>query len=466
MPKRNLAWIAVIALIAAAFWKLPQTAARYDTLDRAFGALIAVRSRIANYYVEPVDDEALVTGAIRGMLRELDPHSVYISPRELADFTKQSEGRFGGIGIALDDPPIEGGRELVVLSPMEDTPAFHAGILAGDRILAVDGEPIESFATVPELMIQEAMHRISGEPGTPVTLTLRQPGQPASRDITIRRAIIRIASVTGWYRPGGVEWEYFVDKPSRIGYVRLSGFVAETYDQLRQTLSDLRERGMAGLVLDLRDNSGGLLDSAINVSDLFLSEGIILTTRRMDQLVNTWEASRENTVSDFPVVILINRSSASAAEIVAGALRDHDRAVLVGERSYGKGSVQNVYELPPPHDGGRMKLTVAYYHLPSGRCIHRKPKATDDEWGVHPDELVALTDDELRAMWDARRKSGIVYSTATQPSAGPSAAASALPTTTPHPAPPAIDRQLARAIEILREQLASEPEPATARVEP
>ena len=251
-------------------------------------------------------------------------------------------------------------------------------------------------------------------------------------------------------------------------YVRLSGFVDESYDQLRQTVGDLREQGMTGLVLDLRDNSGGLLDSAVNISDLFLSEGTILTTRRMDKQLNEWRASPEGTVPDFPVVVLLNRFSASAAEIVAGALRDHERAVLVGERSYGKGSVQNVYELPRPHDGGRMKLTVAYYHLPSGRCIHRKPKATDGEWGVHPDELIALTDDELRAMWDVRRKSGIVYSTATQPSAGPSAAAAALPTTTTRPAPPVIDRQLARAVEILREQLATdlEPEPATARVEP
>ena len=444
MPKRNLAWVVVIVLIAAGLWKLPKTAATLDSLDKTFGPMMAVRAKIAEHYVDTVEDDELVAGAIRGMLSELDPYSNYISPEDIAEFNKMAGGEYGGIGIEIGK--IRDGR-LIVVTPIEDSPAFHEGILAEDRILAVDGVSLKKNISIPM-----AVRLISGKAGTMVTLTVHHPTHPEPRDITIRRGTISIASVKGWYRRDGSEWVYFVDRESRIAYVRLIQFVNASRGELSRQIHRLREERMNGLILDLRDNGGGLLTSAVAIADLFLPSGTIVTTRRMGKQIDEWIATREGTLAPFPLVVLINRGSASASEIVAGALRDHGRATIVGERSYGKGSVQNVYSLPG--DNTRLKLTVAYYHLPNGQCIHRtKDSEQDQSWGVAPDVEEVLTDQEIMAMGMARRSSDVIHPPSTRPADGEDAATTTRPAATTQAGPPPVDRQLARAIEILREQI-------------
>ncbi len=455
MPKRNLAWVAVIALIAAASWKLPEMVARVETVNRSFDPLIAARNEIYKHYVEPADDDTLVTGAIKGMLWELDPHSAYISPEDLDEFRKHSKGEFGGVGIEIDPTP----SGLIVISPIEDTPAYHAGILAGDRILAIDGVSAE-----PPMVVTEAMQRIMGQPGTTVNLTVFHPSHSVPRTIPVRRAMIKIASVKGWYRPDGGDWMCFLDEEERIAYLRITSFVGATPEELKRMIQSLQEQRMRGLVLDLRDNGGGLLGSAIEVADLFLSDGTIVTTRRYGdpskdgdgEPLEEWTATAEGTLSSFPMVVLTNHVSASASEIVAGALRDHDRAVLVGERTFGKGSVQNVYPLPPPQQEAHIKLTVAYYYLPDGECIHRTKKSVEDgSWGVGPDEEVVLSEKELIHMRNDRVRGGVVRAPTTAPADDDSAEEpSEQPAPATRPVMPQPDRQTARALEILREKLA------------
>jgi len=463
MPKRNLAWVVVIVMVAAGLWQLPKTAARLDSLDKTFGPMMAVRAKIAKHYVDSVDDEALVAGAIRGMLSELDPYSNYISAKDYAAFQQASDGEYGGVGIELGRDP---DGQFIVVSPIEDSPAFHAGVLAGDRILAVDNEPLKS-----NTLIEDVVNLIMGEAGTTVTLTVQHPTQPRPREIPILRDRIALASVKGWYRQVDGAWDYFLDLESRIAYIRLTSFVEASRGDLERAIAQVREQRMAGLILDLRNNGGGLLSSAVSIADLFLPEGTIVTTKRMDVQLNEWKATREGTLPAFPLVVLINRNSASASEIVAGALRDHQRATIVGERSYGKGSVQNVYTMP--EDNTALKLTVAYYHLPNGECIHRTqasekdalhgaaqdprrrrlsstPSEKNASWGVAPDVEVLMTDEELVATYVTRREADVIRPPSTAPSDDD---ATTRPAPTTQVGSPPMDRQLAKAIEVLREKL-------------
>ena len=460
MPKRHLVWVAVITLLAVAFWKLPRTIARLDTLDKAFGALVAVRAEIAKHFVEPIDQDKLISGAIEGMLRELDPFSAYLSPEEFEAFRKHADGQFGGVGIELT---MQDGRMLVV-TPIENTPAYYAGVLAGDQILAVDGDSTESMT------VMEVIRRITGEPGTSVGLTLLHPTHDGPRSITLLRSIVNISPIAGWYRGVGGDWVYFVDPDHRIAYVRLTSFVPASRDDLERTISRLRDERMRAVVLDLRFNGGGLLNSAIEVTDLFVDSGTIVTTRRGGALLQEWTAADEGTLASFPMVVLINRSSASASEIVAGALRDHKRATVVGERSFGKGSVQNLFPLPPPYNGAHVKLTVAYYHLPNGECIHRRRMgrrsgdgqaggvdngASSPGWGVEPNVEVLLNDEENRRLRLAWRAAGVIQPATSKPRAdsAPDPGGSGVASRSP-PSPPPIDPQLEAALAVLRDRLA------------
>lgn len=317
-------------------------------------------------YVGEVTDDALIEGAIRGMLKVLDPHSAYLDATELRILDSDTEGQFGGVGIEVD---VNDGW-LTVLRVMPGGPAAKAGVRTGDRFLRIDGQDAR------DLSIEDALQRMRGAPGTRVSVTLRRRDAPNAIEVTLTRDVIHVDAVEGKLLADGVV------------YVQLRMFQADTITQLRRVLDEAADRAAAqggkvnGLLLDLRDNPGGLLSAAVLVADEFLNEGVIVSTRgRGGKLLRENRAQRSGTRPDWPMVVLTNGYSASAAEIVAGALHDHRRAVLVGTRTFGKGSVQNIVDLP---DGTAIKLTTALYYTPAGTSIQAR--------GIQPDVLIEQLD--------------------------------------------------------------------------
>jgi carboxyl-terminal processing protease len=352
-------------------------------------------------YVGEVSDDALVEGAIRGMLKVLDPHSAYLNANELRILDSDTEGHFGGVGIEVD---VNDGW-LTVLRVMPNGPAAKVGVKPGDRFLTIDGQ------SARDLSIEDALQRMRGEPGTRVKVTLRRRDAPAAIDLTLTRDLIHVDAVEGRLLPDGVV------------YVQLRVFQEDTVSQLRRVLDEAVDRAAAdggkvsGLLLDLRDNPGGLLSSAILVADEFLNDGVIVSTRgRGGKLLRENRAQKSGTRPDWPMVVLTNGYSASAAEIVAGALHDHQRAVLVGTRTFGKGSVQNIVDLP---DGTAMKLTTALYFTPSGTSIQAK--------GIEPDVFIEQLDPNV--LKEARLGAGEVSEASLAGHLGN--AAGPLPTTAP-----------------------------------
>ena len=309
-------------------------------------------------YVQEVQSEELVEGAISGMLRTLDPHSSYLDPDAYKELQVETKGSFGGIGIEIT---VRDGV-LTVVSPLEGTPAYELGIQAGDQILRVDGEPTK------EMTLMEAVKKMRGPKGTNVVLTIMRGEFTKPQDFVITRATIAIRSV----RSNTLEPGY--------GYIRLSQFQSSTARDLRKEITELEKenKSLKGLILDLRNNPGGLLDQAVKVSDEFLNEGLIVYTGgRLKSQDMRFEAHMNTRPHSYPIVVLVNEGSASAAEIVAGALQDHKRAVVVGVKTFGKGSVQTVM---PLRNGAALRLTTALYYTPSGRSIQAK--------GIEPDIVV------------------------------------------------------------------------------
>ncbi len=429
MPKRNIVWIAVGAIVAVLLWKVPEAIIRRDALYSQFGPLLDVRVQILRNYVEPLDEQVLLRGAIDGMLNRLDPYSEYYSAQEYEQFSKRTEGQFYGIGIEVGE--LESG-EMVVVSPIEGSPAFRAGLRAQDRITRIDGK------RTTDLTLVQGVGLITGEPGTPVTLTVYRPSTSLVFDKTIKRELVRVPTVRGWARSQQWEWDYLIDPDLRIGYVRILSFERTTAEQLDAVLRKLLARNrIRGLVLDVRDNPGGLLDVVVHIANGFLAEGKIVSTEGRTSAEQLYYATRGDTYPDIPLVILVNRGSASASEILAGSLQDHRRAKVVGEQTFGKGSVQAVF--PVENNHGAVKLTTGYYYLPNGERIHGR--------GVTPDETVELTAEEQAELHASQLS---VYST------------SRIPTTTQvttstapagGPVEIIIDRQLQAGLDILRRQL-------------
>ena len=352
--------------------------------------------QVERNYVKDVDRRRLLEAAIKGMMEELDPYSSFIAPEELTKFTEAVEQEFGGIGIQVQPDPKT--RMLTVVSPLPGTPAYKAGVLAGDTIVEVEGKPAEGMTT------EEAVKLLKGPPGVEVTIAVKHLGSEEIHHLKMTRELIHVATVMGDHYNDDGSWDFMVDRENKIGYVRLTHFSRRSADELLDALKALKSEGMRGLVLDLRFNPGGLLTQATEIADVFLDSGKIVSTKGRNTEEKVWEARKPGTWSGFPMAVLVNRYSASASEIVSAALQDHDRAVVVGERTWGKGSVQNVIEL----EGGSsaLKLTTASYHRPSGKNIHRFPNAKDeDDWGVMPDDgfLVRQEDDELRRYLEYRR---------------------------------------------------------------
>jgi carboxyl-terminal processing protease len=341
--------LAVMVGVVAGFY-IPDVLARRLTAPEFFDRLVDIRSEIVRNYVDEPDEEQMMIGAIDGMINTLeDPYTVYFTAEQLKGFEKHTRGTFSGIGAEIDKE----GNFIRIASPLEDSPAFKAGVMAGDLITHVDGESIEGFAT------EEAIKRITGPQGTEVVLTLRRGEK--SFDVTIVRDRIKIQTVKGMTRDGAGHWNYMLDPEKKIGYIRMTQFSQPTYENLTEALDELTKAGMKGLILDLRYNPGGLLDTAIKVANLFLDEGVIVSTKGRNSPERVWNAESAGTLDEFPLVVMTNEGSASASEILAGALKYNDRAIVLGTRSVGKGSVQQI--IPTGRRSGRNQADhVAVLH--------------------------------------------------------------------------------------------------------
>jgi carboxyl-terminal processing protease len=332
----------------------------------------------------------------KGALSSLDPYTVIYWPSQAQRFEKALTNQFTGIGIRFskeDESP-------KVLSVLPDTPAYRSGLEAGDVIVAVDGVGMGRMS--PECVAQN----IAGPEGTKVTLTVRHEGEDKTRDITLHRTSIVVPSIRGWQRSETDEWRYMIDAYNKIGYIRISCFDVRTVGDFERTLIQLEKQGLRGLILDMRSNPGGLLTGAIEIADMFIKEGLIARIQPRCGMPTYVSAQREKTHPDYPLVVLIDRFTASSAEILSGVLQEpkHNRATIVGERSYGKSSVQSIVS----HIGGgaKLKYTTAYYYLPSGQKIknrHMDTKRSSEDWGVLPDVNIKLRSAELQNMAKMQR---------------------------------------------------------------
>ena len=333
-------------------------------------AFAEVFGRIKEEYVEGVDDKALLEDAIRGMLSGLDPHSSYLDTEDYRDLQVGTRGEFGGLGIEVG---MEDGF-VKVIAPIDDTPAQRAGLQAGDSIIRIDQKPVKG------LSLNDAVNLMRGQPGTQIKLTVLRSTEEKPFDVTIERAIIQVASVRSRILEPG------------FGYVRISHFQARTTEDVLkavETLNESNEGILKGLVLDLRNNPGGVLNSAVGVSDAFLTEGLIVYTKgRQEDSKLQFQAGPDDVLAGAPMVVLVNGGSASASEIVAGALQDHHRAIVMGNQTFGKGSVQTIV---PIDEATALKLTTARYFTPSGRSIQAQ--------GIAPD--IALERGEFQPLADA-----------------------------------------------------------------
>ncbi|MCI0357020.1 MAG: S41 family peptidase [Planctomycetaceae bacterium] len=372
MPRRNLIVLLLAALVSlACYWRASRN--RFgDTFSQAMNIVV-------QDYVDEVEPRRLFEGAMDGMMDQLDMYSGYTPPQEYLQFKEQIDGEFPGIGVMVEVD--EKSKQLKVLVPTPGSPAAKAGLRPGDVIEAVNGH---ATADVP---ISEVVKRIKGSAGTTVTLTLRRKGRPEPLDVVIPRANIAIESVLGDVRRADGTWIFHLQGDPRIGYVRLTTFAERTADDFRRALDDAKPgQDIDGLILDMRGNEGGLLSAAVDLCDMLLDEGLIVSTRGREGVEKSSYHAKPGTdlPADFPVVVLVDRYAASASEIFAAALQDHQRAAIVGERTWGKGTVQNIEEL----EGGKsaLRITIATYWRPSGKDIHKRRNAKDsDDWGVRAD---------------------------------------------------------------------------------
>ena len=344
---------------------------------RNLGDLVLAMEIIDREYVEKPDKDKLYQAAMKGMIDSLDPYSSYIPAESLKQFQAVFEQEFGGLGISLDGLPRR--ERLTIIATLFDSPAFRAGVKPGDVILQIDG--VDSAKSE----VEEVSKKLRGKEGTSVTLTLERANKPEPLVIKILRAKIEVESVLGDRRRMDGSWEFAMEEDPSIAYMRLELFGEKTTEELKAAIATVRKE-CQGLIMDLRDNTGGLLVAAKDICDMFLDDGEIVSTRGRDDRIDQRYYAQFGTEigNSVPIAILINEHSASASEVVAGCLQDRGRATIVGDRSFGKGSVQNVI----PLDAGMaaMRLTTAYYYPPSGRLIHRRPSAKpEDVWGVSPD---------------------------------------------------------------------------------
>jgi carboxyl-terminal processing protease len=361
-------------------------AAEKENAYRQVELFMRVLERVRQDYVDgdKVSYQDLIYAAMRGMISQLDPHSEFMEPAKYTEQKTEIEGHFGGLGIVI------GMRDnvLTVIAPMEDTPAYRAGILTGDKIIKIEGKSTE------KMTVSDAMLKLRGEPGSEVSITVLRPSNNNVQDFRLKRAIIKVSTVKDIN--GRSEFPLSQDK---IGYIRITQFWEQTADDFRDALKKMAKQGMRGLVLDLRNNPGGLLDQAVKVCDTFLPSGqmIVSTEGRSARMKpEPFRARGRDEYPNLSIVVLVNNGSASASEIVAGCLQDLGRAFIMGEQTFGKGSVQSILPLP---DGSAVRLTTAKYYTPSHRVIHEK--------GITPDAIIPMTAEEEEALYFKRLPGGL-----------------------------------------------------------
>ncbi|MDD4357774.1 MAG: S41 family peptidase [Smithellaceae bacterium] len=366
MKNLSAKWLVSVVVVLGLFilfWPSSESkvSAKEKNIYKEIKTFNEVLDMVQKNYVEQVDSSTLIQGAINGMIKTLDPHSAFMTAEVYKGLEEETRGHFGGIGIEITMVK----DVLTVVSPIEDTPAYKAGVKAGDQIIKINGK------STKDISIMEAVKKLRGKKGTKVTITIARESMIKPQDIVLTRAEIQVKSVKS---------KTF---DNNIGYIRISSFNEKTAADLRRALADVEAKSnhLQGLVLDLRNDPGGLLNQAIEVSDMFLRSGIIVSTRGRTKNMETRTQARDDGIREVtaPMVVLVNEGTASAAEIVAGALQDNGRALIVGTQTFGKASVQTVIRL---EDGSALKLTTARYYTPKGRSIQAE--------GIKPDLVVKL----------------------------------------------------------------------------
>lgn len=394
MPRRNLIALFLASLVALVCYQRASRNRYADTFAQAM-------NRVSTDYVDEVEPRILFEGAMDGMMNQLDMYSAYTPPTDYRRFKEEMDGEFPGIGIMVDTRPEA--KPVTVLAPLPGSPAAKAGMKAGDLIIAVDGTETDG------LTIEEAVALVKGPTGSSVKLRVERKDGSQPLEFTVPRAYIPIESVLGDARREDGTWIYRLVEHPRLGYIRIDAFAERTADDLKAALEVYQHPGseIDGLIIDLRGNAGGLLSAAVDCCDQFLDEGLIVSTRGRHGIeYESHEATAGMAVDpNLPIAVLVDRRSASASEIMAAALQDHKRAVVVGERSWGKGTVQNVIEL----EGGRsaLRLTIASYWRPSGKDMHkRRTSKNTDDWGVRPDAGLeaSLTNEQYETFVLGRRE--------------------------------------------------------------
>ena len=431
MPRRNLLVLIIVSLVALLCYQRVQKS--------PYGRVLAdAMNTIESRYLDPIPAAKLFEGAMDGMLDHLDEHSEYVAPNDVPGFNEVLDQEFGGVGMVLTLDPQS--RQLIVLSPLVGAPAYKAGIRAGDKLLRIGRSSTQGMS------LQDAVGQLRGKPGKPIRVSVLHEGEKEPVEIRIVREIIQVPTVLGDTHNADGSWNFFLEGRDRIGYLRITSFTDKTLEEFENALVWLSEHGIRGLVLDLRDDPGGYLGPTVDICDLLVDSGVIVTTRRRGgRIRDTFSASGQGKFTDFPIAVLINQQSASAAEIVAACLQDHHRAVVVGQRSYGKGTVQEI--IPLESGCGAMKLTTASYWRPSGKNINRPHEdGAKSDWGVSPDKGYAVEQsNEEQTRWRLWRS----HRDTSQPGAKNGAAKDSVE--------PFTDRPLLKAVECVEKQAAKEP---------
>jgi carboxyl-terminal processing protease len=441
MPRRNLVLLFLVTLVALLC---------YDRVQKTpYGRVMAeAMTTIENRYLEPVKASKLFEKAMDGMVGDLDPNSMYITPAELKEFYQEIDLQFEGVGMEVGVDPET--KQLIVLSPLSGSPASKAGILAGDKLLRIGHDSTQGMS------LQDAIGLLRGKAGEPVTLTIQHEGEDKPLELTLVRDKIQIESIQGDTRNADGSWNFFLEGHPTIAYVRITSFTDKTAEEMEKVLARLADHDIRGLILDMRDNPGGYVDAAVALCDMLVPNGKeIVTVRRRGGVVSErYTAMGQDPYLEFPIAVLVNNMSASAAEIVASCLQDNHRAAVIGERSYGKGTIQELIDLEK--GCGAMKITTASYWRPNGKNIHRPANAgPKDVWGVTPnqDYQVSLTGEEQNhwRIWRAKRDTFQPTANGTTKN-GNSKNNSA----TKKPAP-FVDRVLIRAVEYVEKESAKSP---------